>query len=424
MFYNIPKNAIICLLSCPAPTNFTISSMSKTQATISWVGYELNKFIISYGIQNLSNPEEGIKINVTGKENFTFTNLNLNQIYDVYIKTDCESKSSYWIGPLLISIGSYNMTHHGTNSIITCSKFIYDSGGPNGNYKNYANSTLIIKPESSGKLVSIKGKINTEKNFDYLYIYNGEGTKGKLFGRYHGEQVIPLFASTTGSLTIKFTSDGSNFHSGFQLFVGCIIKTQTIYNIIKSNNCSMISCDSDYKNIKNIILPKSGLCLKNCNSTNQKFHYKGKYYNNCQSNSINNNFMCYSKNIIDKCELYSMESNYEDLCIKCKDNYYPKLNDNSNKYDYINCYKYNSLEKYYLDNNDFFFKPCYQRCKTCNQYGTEVNNNCITCANNYPLKLAFGEFYNCYPKCNNYYYFDKNKKFVCLNKNALIIINI
>ena len=203
MFYNIPSNAVVCLSSCPPPTNFTINSMNFSQATISWEGYEFSNFIISYGLQSLSNPEEGTKINVTDKTYYTLNNLSLYKRYYVYIKTECNNKSSYWIGPLLISIGSYNMTHQGTNSIITCSKFIYDSGGPNGNYKNYANSTLIIKPDSSGKLVSIKGKINTEKCCDYLYIYNGEGTKGKQFGRYYGEQAIPLFISTTGSLTIN-----------------------------------------------------------------------------------------------------------------------------------------------------------------------------------------------------------------------------
>ena len=78
------------------------------------------------------------------KTNYTLTNLSLYQRYDVYIKTDCGNKSSYWIGPLLISIESYNMTHTGTNSITTCSIFIYDSGGPKGNYKDNANSLILF----------------------------------------------------------------------------------------------------------------------------------------------------------------------------------------------------------------------------------------------------------------------------------------
>ena len=48
------------------------------------------------------------------------------------------------------------------------------------------------------------------------------------------------------------------------------------------------------------------------------------------------------------------ESEYNNLCIKCKNNYYPKLNDKKNKNNFIECYKNNSLEKYYLDDYDLF----------------------------------------------------------------------
>ena len=63
---------------------------------------------------------------------------------------------------MLISFESYNMAGTGTNSIITCSKVIYDSGGPNGNYNNYENSILVVLPDVPGKLVSIKGTIDIE----------------------------------------------------------------------------------------------------------------------------------------------------------------------------------------------------------------------------------------------------------------------
>ena len=93
MFYNIPKDAVICSLSCPPPTNFTIIYIYATAVNISWQGYGLNKFVISYGLQNLSTPEEGHEIDVTGT-NYIIKNLNLSQKYDIYIKTDCVSKSS------------------------------------------------------------------------------------------------------------------------------------------------------------------------------------------------------------------------------------------------------------------------------------------------------------------------------------------
>ena len=417
MFYNIPKNAVICLLSCPPPTNFTISSMNDTQATVSWEGYDLNNFIISYGPQSLENPENGNIINVNNKNYYIFTDLNPNQKYNIYIKTQCGNKSSYWIGPLLISIDSYNMSHTGTNSITTCSKVIYDSGGPNDYYKDYADSTLIIKPEISGKFVSVKGNINLERNYDYLYIYNGEGTNGILLGKYTDWNIIPLTVSTTGPLTIRFYSDYSIIRSGFELVVDCIINTQTIYYQIINNNCRMISCEENWRNIQNLIVSYTGICVKNCKATSYKYLFKGKCYDNCPENTTNSNFICYSNSLLEKCENYSIESDFENLCIKCKDNYYPILNDKNNKYGFIDCYEKNSLEKYYLDNDDLVFKYCYKSCKTCNQNGTNENHNCLTCDSNYEFNITSGEYYNCYQKCNNYYYFDKDKNYICLTKN-------
>ena len=38
------------------------------------------------------------------------------------------------------------------------------------------------------------------------------------------------------------------------------------------------------------------------------------------------------------------------------------------------------------------------------------------CDINYEFNLTFEGYYNCYPKCDNYYYFDADKNFICLNK--------
>ena len=326
-------------------------------------------------------------------------NLNYDNKYDVYIKTDCGEKTSYWVGPLLIYM-SYDMNHTGINSITTCSKIIYDSGGPNGNYENNANSILTIYPETSGNFVSIKGTAVLEDCCDHLYIYDGDGTSGKQL--YNSNDIynsgtsphsysytIPLIVSTSGPLTIKFTADGSTVFSGFRLEVSCVNNTETKYNLIKSNKCRLISCDNDWRSIQNKIVQDTGECVTDCNKTSFKYQYRGKCYNTCPDNTTDINYICYSNNVIEKCEKYSIYSDYEDLCIKCKDNYYPMLNDKSNKNGFINCYKNNSLEKYYLDNDDLIFKSCYKSCKTCDKNGTIEKHNCITCDTNYEFNISY-----------------------------------
>ena len=57
--------------------NFIITSMNRTHTIISWEGNEWNKYIISYGLQNLLNPEDGTKINVNDETSYTFTNLQI-----------------------------------------------------------------------------------------------------------------------------------------------------------------------------------------------------------------------------------------------------------------------------------------------------------------------------------------------------------
>ena len=420
MFHNIKSNAVICSLPCQCqpPTNFYIDSLTTTEVKISWVNNGFNKFIISYGLQSLLYPENGNKINVNNQAYYTFTNLNSGTKYNIYIKTVCGDKSSSWVGPLLISFSPdyYTMSRTGTNSITTCSKVICDPGGPNNDYYDNIGTNLIIYPETSQKLVTIKGSFNLESCCDHLYIYNGIGTSELLLGRYTGTGTIPLLISTTGPLTIRFTTDGSVVRSGFQLTVSCMHTSQTIYDLINSNNCFKISCDNNWRNIQNLIVSDTGECVNDCLSTRYMYQYRGKCYINCPEGTSNNNYRCYSNSVLEKCEEYSIESEYENLCIKCNNNYYPMFNDQTNKNNFINCYRNNSLEKYYLDNNDLIFKLCYNSCKTCIQNGTIEYHNCITCDINYEFNLTSGEYYNCYPKCEYYYYFDKEKNFICLNE--------
>ena len=232
------------------------------------------------------------------------------------------------------------MISKSTNSIKTCSNIIYDSGGPSGKYSNNDDSKLTIYPETSEKLIFIKGEVYLEdaknrgcNNFgcDFLYIYDGVGTNGKRLGYYHNlEDTIPILMSSNGPITIHFTSDSGVTESGFKFIVGCKDNSQTIYDVIKNNNCYMISCGNNWRNIQKKIVSDTGECVKECSSTRNEYEYRGKCYNVCPDNTINNNNICYSNTIIEKCEEYSIESEYNNLCIKCKNNYYPKLNDKKN----------------------------------------------------------------------------------------------
>ncbi|RYE17372.1 MAG: hypothetical protein EOP51_24000, partial [Sphingobacteriales bacterium] len=124
----------------------------------------------------------------------------------------------------------YNMPA-GTNSVTTCSMTVYDSGGPSGNYSNNANSILTINPATPGSLIQVSGTFDLENTFDYLYVYDGSSIAGTLLGTYTGSGSIPALQSSTGPITLRFTSDNTTIRSGFQINVSCTVPTYTLtYN--------------------------------------------------------------------------------------------------------------------------------------------------------------------------------------------------
>ena len=74
------------------------------------------------------------------------------------------------------------------------------------------------------------------------------------------------------------------------------------------------------------------------------------------------------------------------------------------------------MRNYYLDLNDKKYKKCYEKCLYCYGNGDEAINNCIVCKDNYKLYKNLKNIKNCYPKCNNYYYFDKSNKYYCTDE--------
>ena len=119
---------------------------------------------------------------------------------------------------------------------------------------------------------------------------------------------------------------------------------------------------------------------------------------------------------------------YDSRCYQnCANETYKHLYfDSFNNY-FIDCI--NSIEGYYLDENDSFYKLCYDSCKTCNEQGNEYNHNCIECKDNYLYHNSTLNYTNCVINCPNYIYFDNiSNHLYCtdtlecpLNYNKLII---
>ena len=86
-------------------------------------------------------------------------------------------------------------------------------------------------------------------------------------------------------------------------------------------------------------------------------------------------------------------------------------NDPLNLGKYINCYK--EPLGYYLDNNDFLYKKCFENCLSCEINGSNFIHNCLKCNQNFPVKVKVNNYLNCYENCSYYHYYDENHTYFC-----------
>jgi len=114
---------------------------------------------------------------------------------------------------------NYNMPYYSTTtySLSADSTYhIYDNGGSSGNYSNNCNGTMYLNAPSGYRL-RIVGTYDTENNYDCLHLYNGSSTSAQ-HSQHSGSGTINMLSSTN-SLVIRFTSDGSVQATGFHLTI-------------------------------------------------------------------------------------------------------------------------------------------------------------------------------------------------------------
>ncbi|MES2628873.1 MAG: CUB domain-containing protein, partial [Bacteroidota bacterium] len=118
---------------------------------------------------------------------------------------------------------SYNME---TRTVTDTAGFLYDNGGPFADYTNDQSLTFTIAV-GAGKALKLQFlESNLETNelslstlciYDYIEIFDGPATLASA-SRYCGNTIPPVLTSTTGTITVRFTSDGGGVAKGFKAY--------------------------------------------------------------------------------------------------------------------------------------------------------------------------------------------------------------
>ena len=199
---------------CLAPTALTATPLGNS-ANLSWTySGPATQFAIEYGPTGFTQGTGTIVSPVSNPHNLT--GLTPLTGYTYYVRALCASDN--------ISPWSTSRNFTTTALPLGCGGNFVDSGGASGDYSNNQNITTLICPTNPGELVTVTfTSFNTENNFDFLRIYDGNSTAAPLLGTFTGTTLPPTFTSTAanGCLTFNFTSDGSVVRSGWTANITC-----------------------------------------------------------------------------------------------------------------------------------------------------------------------------------------------------------
>ena len=191
--------------------------------TLNWHGpANASSYQIAYGAAGFTPNASTVGTDVYDTT-YTLTSLSSDTLYSIYVRTNCGGDDySNWVSFGSVMPGAYIMSNP-VDTLRMCGVTVFDNGGPAGNYTSSADNTLVLISPSPDSTLNIWGTLNSESNWDYLYIYDGIGTSGTqlYYGSGQGINIGP-FVSTTGALTIRFTSDASSNYAGYELHTHCV----------------------------------------------------------------------------------------------------------------------------------------------------------------------------------------------------------
>lgn len=205
-----------------APGNPT-AQMTSNGLLVTWnatLDPSVTTYYLEYGPMGFT-AGNGTGVWVTGTS-YTIPNPVPGQEYEVHLYFDCGNDhliTTEEYSTVLFQY-TYDVPSSGTQTVTVCSGLIYDPGGT-GDYSNSCSGILVVNPSTPHCAVNLHGAFNTESCCDKIYIYDGVGTNGTLYGPFAGQGILDV-TSQSGPLTVKFTSDGSVVKSGFELQVSCV----------------------------------------------------------------------------------------------------------------------------------------------------------------------------------------------------------
>ncbi len=119
----------------------------------------------------------------------------------------------------------FNMSN---TTVYTCSGTFYDNGGPNYNYSNNSNETMIFRSSYPGhqirfEFTEFELEASGDCSKDYLTVHNGLTPFAPVIGKWCGNDSPGVVVSDNsyGALTFVFRSNNSGIYPGWVAHIDC-----------------------------------------------------------------------------------------------------------------------------------------------------------------------------------------------------------
>jgi PKD repeat protein len=125
------------------------------------------------------------------------------------------------------------------NTLLTdCASIIEDGSGAT-NYTNNLNCSWTISPPGAVSVTLEFTTFDTEFNYDFVKVYDGDSNQGILLGEFSGDVLPPALTANSGQMYIEFSSDNTLVSGGWSAFYSCSTTPATC-----TGNTLFITCNA------------------------------------------------------------------------------------------------------------------------------------------------------------------------------------
>ena len=184
--------------------------------------------LVSFGVKDAAGNDVPVIRNTltTGKFKMPAGNVTITPVF-------ADTRSTY-----ITAAGGFHLDMTSNRKVefdfpVTVKSFnLYDHGGKTGDYIESSDDTLVFTAPV-GYHFEVAGSIYTERNYDFLYVYDGQiKTENELFkhsSAEHGARYdVGTVKTTSNSMTIYFHSDVSKTYAGLDLTVTLVQNKYTV----------------------------------------------------------------------------------------------------------------------------------------------------------------------------------------------------